>query len=58
MSDSTIDKYKERYKEIWREKLDEVVKKNDGQDIEMEKFLKELSDNTPHEEQFREEEDE
>ena len=33
-------------------------KKNDGQDIEMEKFLKELSDNTPHEEQFREEEDE
>ncbi len=27
MSDSTIDKYKERYKEIWREKLDEVVKR-------------------------------
>ena len=32
--------------------------KNDGQDIEMEKFLKELSDNTPHEDQFREEENE
>ena len=27
MSESTIDKYKERYKEIWREKLDEVVKR-------------------------------
>ena len=28
MSDCpTIDKYKERYKEIWREKLDEVVKR-------------------------------
>ena len=27
MSDATIDKYKERYKEIWREKLDEVVKR-------------------------------
>jgi hypothetical protein len=27
MSDQTIDKYKERYKEIWREKLDEVVKR-------------------------------
>ena len=27
MSDSTIDKYKERYKELWREKLDEVVKR-------------------------------
>ena len=25
--ESTIDKYKERYKEIWREKLDEVVKR-------------------------------
>ena len=23
----TIDKYKERYKELWREKLDEVVKR-------------------------------
>ena len=32
--------------------------KNDGQDIEMEKFLKELSDNTPHEEQFKEEDNE
>ena len=31
---------------------------NDGQDIEMEKFIKELSENTPHEDQFREEEDE
>ena len=27
MSDATIEKYKERYKEIWREKLDEVVKR-------------------------------
>jgi len=27
MSDATIYKYKERYKEIWREKLDEVVKR-------------------------------
>jgi len=33
-------------------------KKNDGQDLEMEKFLKELSDNTPHEEQFKDKEDE
>ena len=32
--------------------------KTDGQDLEMEKFLKELSDNTPHEEQFKEKEDE
>ena len=32
--------------------------KNDGQDLEMEKVLKELSDNTPHEEQFNEEKDE
>ena len=32
--------------------------KNDGKDIEMEKFLKELSDNTPHEDQFEEEENE
>ena len=31
---------------------------NDGEDLEMEKFLKELSDNTPHEEQFKEKEDE
>ncbi len=33
-------------------------KTNDGQDIEMEKFIKELSENTPHEDQFGEEEDE
>ena len=33
-------------------------KKNDGQDLEMEKFIIELSDNTPHEDQFGEEEDE
>ncbi len=32
--------------------------KNDGQDIEMEKFIKELADNTPHEDQFGEEENE
>ncbi len=32
--------------------------KNDGQDIEMDKFIKELSENTPHEDQFREEENE
>ena len=32
--------------------------KNDGKDLEMEKFLKELSDNTLNEEQFGEEEDE
>jgi len=31
---------------------------NDGQDLEMDKFIKELSENTPHEDQFREEEDE
>ncbi len=31
---------------------------NDGQDLEMEKFLKDLSENTPNEEQFRENEDE
>ena len=31
---------------------------NDGQDIEMEKFIKELSENTPHEDQFKEGEDE
>ena len=28
--------------------------KNDGQDLEMEKFIKELSENTPHEDQFGE----
>ena len=27
MSDAVLDKYKERYKELWREKLDEVVKR-------------------------------
>ncbi len=27
MSDATIDKYRERYKELWRQKLDEVVKR-------------------------------
>ena len=32
-------------------------KKNDGQDLEMEKFIKELSDNTPHEDQFGEEDE-
>ena len=32
--------------------------KNDGQDLEMEKFIKELSENTPHEDQFGEEENE
>ena len=31
---------------------------NDGQDLEMEKFIKELSENTPHEDQFGEGEDE
>ena len=31
---------------------------NDGKDIEMDKFIKELSENTPHEDQFGEEEDE
>ena len=31
---------------------------NDGKDIEMEKFIKELSENTPHEDQFGEGEDE
>ena len=31
---------------------------NDGQDIEMEKFIKELAENTPHEDQFKGEEDE
>ena len=33
-------------------------KTNDGQDLEMEKFLKELSDNTPNDEQFKDKEDE
>ena len=32
--------------------------KYDGQDLEMEKFIKELSENTPHEDQFGEGEDE
>ena len=32
-------------------------KTNDGQDLEMEKFIKELSDNTPHEDQFGEEDE-
>ena len=32
--------------------------KNDGQDLEMEKFIKELSENTPHEDQFGEKKDE
>ena len=27
LSDAVLDKYKERYKELWREKLDEVVKR-------------------------------
>ena len=31
---------------------------NDGKDLEMEKFIKELSENTPHEDQFGEGEDE
>ena len=31
---------------------------NDGEDLEMEKFLKELSNNTPNEDQFGEKEDE
>ena len=32
--------------------------KNDGQDLEMEKFLEELANNTPNGDQFKEEEDE
>ena len=32
--------------------------KNDGQDLEMEKFMKDLSENTPNEDQFKDEEDE
>jgi len=39
-------------------KIERSGKKNDGQDLEMEEFLKQLSDNTPHEEQFNEEKDE
>jgi len=31
---------------------------NDGKDLEMEKFIKDLADNTPHEDQFKGEEDE
>ena len=31
---------------------------NDGEDLEMEKFINDLSDNTPHEDQFGEKEDE
>ena len=31
---------------------------NDGQDLEMEKFIKDLSENTPNEDQFKENEDE
>ena len=32
--------------------------KNDGQDLEMEKFMKDLSENTPNEDQFKDKEDE
>ena len=32
--------------------------KNDGQDLEMEKFLEELANNTPNTEQFEDKEDE
>ena len=35
-----------------------IGKTNAGKDIEMDKFIKELSENTPHEDQFGEEEDE
>tara|TARA_Y100001972_G_scaffold111112_1_gene143539 strand:- start:741 stop:869 length:129 start_codon:yes stop_codon:yes gene_type:complete len=31
---------------------------NDGEDLEMEKFLKDLSNNTPNEDQFKDKEDE
>jgi hypothetical protein len=31
---------------------------NDGQDLEMEKFMKDLSENTPNEDQFKDKEDE
>ncbi len=31
---------------------------NDGEDLEMEKFMKDLSNNTPNKDQFGEEEDE
>ena len=33
-------------------------KTNDGQDLEMEKFLEELANNTPNAEQFEDKEDE
>ena len=32
--------------------------KNDGQDLEMEKFLEEIANNTPNAEQFEDKEDE
>ena len=32
-------------------------KKNDGQDLEMEKFFEELANNTPNTEQFEEEDE-
>lgn len=32
--------------------------KNDGQDLEMKKFLEELANNTPNAEQFEDKEDE
>ena len=32
--------------------------KNDGQDLEMEKFLEELANNTPNMDQFKDKEDE
>ena len=32
--------------------------KNDGQDLEMEKFMKDLSENTPNEDQIKDKEDE
>ena len=32
--------------------------KNDGQDLEMDKFMKDLSENTPNEDQIKEEKDE
>jgi hypothetical protein len=31
---------------------------NDGKDLEMEQFIKDLSENTPNEDQFKENEDE
>lgn len=33
-------------------------KKNDGQDLEMEKFMEEVANNTPNGDQFKEVEDE